>query len=79
MQRQRATGIKSNELLASYKEQVEQLESQRDEYAALAESYADDLENLKNNMENQQQTLGWQRNRIIELEDRAKKLSGEKA
>lgn len=47
LQRQRATGIKSNELLASYKEQVEQLESQRDEYAALAESYADDLENLK--------------------------------
>lgn len=79
LQRQRATGIKSNELLASYKEQVEQLESQRDEYAALAESYADDLENLKNNMENQQQTLGWQRNRIIELEDRAKKLSGEKS
>ena len=79
LQRQRATGIKSNELLASYKEQVEQLESQRDEYAALAESYADDLENLKNNMENQQQTLGWQRNRIIELEDRVKKLSGEKS
>ena len=79
LQKQRTSGIKSSELLVSHKEQVGQLESQRDEYAALADSYADDLENLKNSMENQQQTIGWQRNRIMELEEQVKQLSGEKS
>lgn len=78
LQLQRETGKESIELLTSYKKQVEQIESQRDEYAAIADSYADDLEIMKKKADAQQQTLGWQRSRIISMEKQLEQLSGKK-
>lgn len=77
LQSQRKTGTESAKLLASYKEQIEQLESQRDEYAAIADSYADDLEKMKKGLDEQQQTLGWQRSRIMSMQKQLEQLSGQ--
>ena len=78
LQEQRVASSQSRkDLIASYEEQLEQLQKQSDENLSLAESYYQDSESLREECEQQRQLVGQLKAQITTLRYRLEDATGE--
>lgn len=80
LREQRASSSQSRkDLIASYDDQLEQLQKQSDENLSLAESYYQDCEVLREECEQQRQLIGQLKAQVTTLQYRLEKATGESA